>query len=825
MMYALCPHQCSFDWQISRWRKVLSSLLMFITLTSVSQVTLADDSAPLTIDSFGSRDSVKKGYLDVWYEQETGKTWFLVSQNLGELIYQTSLSHGLGSNDIGLDRGQLGDTRLVEFQRVGNKVMLLQKNTAYRAMTDNPSEAKAIADSFANAIIWQFPLREHSKEKWLLDASEFLLRDTHEVVDRLKATKQGGFKFDKSRSAAVPQSYKSFPMNTELEARLTFLSSKPGNYVRQVAIDPKNVSLKIRHSFVKLPEPGYEPLEYHPKSGYFAYSFQDYGKPINEPLSVKWIPRHRLAKKNPEAEVSEAVQPIVYYLDAGVPEPVRSALLDGARWWNKAFEAIGYKDAFQVKVLPSDADPMDVRYNIIQWVHRATRGWSYGASIKDPRTGEIIKGHVSLGSLRIRQDYLIAQAMLAPFPGDAIADEKLQTLAINRIKQLSAHEVGHTIGLAHNFAASTYNRGSVMDYPHPLFELKDGEIHADSAYTEEIGIWDKRAIAYGYSHFPVATAAQEREKLLQENHQKGYWFMSDADSRGIDDAQPIGNLWDNGANAIEELQRVMKLRSVALAKFGEASLRTGRPYSDLEEILVPVFYFHRFQAIAAGKSIGGYDYYYHTKGQDELVNNPVDSKEQQKAISTLLKTLSPDFLSISDELAQLIAPKVHSSSRTRESINGSMGVVFDRFTLAANSAQHTLNILLNNQRLMRLTQQGAVDVSKPKVADLLMDIHQSLLSKLYTGIKAEIQVQVLSQVNSNYLNKLYDDKTPERLKEEYFKALMSIHQGLEAFEGRNDVNATLRRHAEYERYRLEKALASNTWTPIALPKMPPGSPI
>lgn len=788
-------------------------------------IALADDSKDVTISQVKGEDGLLPGYVDVWFDEDSGKTWFIVDKLLGEFIYQTSLSHGLGSNDIGLDRGQLGDTRLVEFQRAGNKIMLVQKNTAYRALTDNLSEAKAIKDSFADAILWQFPLADQNDNQWLLEASDFLLRDTHDVVDRLKATKQGGFKFDKSLSAAVSDSYKSFPLNTELEARLTFTGSEPGEFVRQVAIDPKNISLKIRHSMVKLPEPGYEPLKYHPKSGYFAYTFQDYGQPINQPVGVKWIPRHRLAKKNPENAVSEAIKPIIYYLDAGVPEPVRSALLDGARWWDQAFQAIGYRNAYQVKILPDDADPMDVRYNIIQWVHRATRGWSYGASIIDPRTGEIIKGHVSLGSLRIRQDYLIAQAMLAPFPGDETDDQALQTLAINRIKQLSAHEVGHTLGLAHNFAASTYNRGSVMDYPHPLFQLDSGKIHGNSAYTEELGIWDKRAIAYGYSHFSPQLADQQRQALLKENHEKGYWFMSDADSRGIDDAQPVSNLWDNGANAIDELQRVMTLRSVALARFGEASLRTGRPYSDLEEILVPAYYFHRFQVIAAGKSIGGYEYYYHSKGQDDLINKVVAGEEQMRAIDTLLKTLLPDFLNISDDLAQLIAPKVHSSYRTRESINGQMGVVFDRFALAANSVQHTLNILLNNQRLMRLAQQGAEDPSIPRVSELLKSINSTLKEKLYTGVKAEIQVQVLSQVNSNYLNKLFDDKTPERLKQEYYVALLKIHEELKRYEDRQDASSNMRRYATYERFRLEKALASDKWTPIVLPKMPPGSPI
>lgn len=799
---------------------IKSTLLLVFSVYVLASNALAD-----TVAGVKDKSDLLSGYIDLWYDDDNGKTWFVVDKDLGEFIYQTSLSHGLGSNDIGLDRGQLGTTRLVEFQRVGDKVMLLQKNTEYRARSDNPREVKAIEDSFANAIVWQFPLADHNDEQWLLDASDFLLRDTHEVVDRLKSRKQGAFKFDKSRSAAMSDSYRSFPLNTELEARLTFTGREPGQYVRQVAIDPKNVSLKIRHSFVKLPEPGYEPLEYHPNSGYFAYSFQDYGQPIDEPVTVKWIPRHRLKKKNPDADVSEAVKPIVYYLDDGVPEPVRSALLDGARWWDEAFLEIGYKNAYQVKVLPEDADPYDVRYNIIQWVHRATRGWSYGMSLIDPRTGEIIKGHVSLGSLRIRQDYLIAQAMLAPFAGDETADEDLQRLAINRIKQLSAHEVGHTLGLAHNFAASAYNRGSVMDYPHPLFELEKGKIHAKSAYTEELGIWDRRAIAYGYSHFPADTAAAQRQALLKENKEKGYWFISDADSRGLDDSQPVANLWDNGANAIDELQRVMTLRSVALSRFGDATLRTGRPFSDLEEILVPAYYFHRFQAIAAGKSIGGYDYHYAIKGEDELRNSPVSGEEQQRAIALLLKTLSPDFLTISDELAQMVAPKVHNSYRTRESINGEMGVVFDRFTLAANSAQHTLNILLNDQRLMRLTQQGAIDAAIPKVSDLLINIHESLQNKLFTGVKAEIQVQVLSQIHSNYLNRLYDDGTPERLKKEYYLALMKIYDGLEKYVEDQSVYATLRRHALYERFRLEKALSAENWTPIELPKMPPGSPI
>lgn len=469
---------------------------------------------------------------------------------------------------------------------------------------------------------------------------------------------------------------------------------------------------------------------------------------------------------------------------------------------------------------------MDVRYNIIQWVHRATRGWSYGASIVDPRTGEIIKGHVSLGSLRVRQDYLIAQAMLAPFAGNETQDEALQTLAINRIKQLSAHEVGHTLGIAHNFAASGYNRASVMDYPHPLFELNEGKISAPNAYTEELGIWDKRAVAYAYSDFTGKDADNERQKLLQENVEKGYWFISDADSRGIDDAHPTSNLWDNGSNATDELARLITIRDVALKQFGDANLRTGRPYSDLEEILVPAYYFHRFQAIAAGKVIGGYEYYYDIKGQDELTNKHVAGSEQERALETLLKTLSPDFLNIDNNVAAMIPPKAHNTYRTRESINGDMGGIFDRFTLANASAQHTFNILLNNQRLMRLKQQSSIDADVPSVDILLEETYSALANaQAQNAIEDEIRRQALALLHNNMLNKLHATSTPNGLKEHYFTALNNALDTLKTQLKSGDYGVSAVRFLRYEIFRLEELIEGENFDMFSLPKMPPGSPI
>ena len=320
--------------------------------------------------------------------------------------------------------------------------------------------------------------------------------DRHGVAKTLRDSKQGSYKVDKTKSAIEINNTKAFPNNVEFEALLTFSGEAKGSLIKSVTPDPDNVTVFQHHSFIKLPDNNYTPRKFDTRSGAISISYMDYSSPIDEPITKKYVIRHRLEKKNPELEISEAVEPIIYYLDPGTPEPVKSALLDGGRWWNQAYESIGFKDAFQVKMLPDGVDPLDCRYNVIQWVHRSTRGWSYGASVVDPRTGEIIKGHVSLGSLRIRQDYMIAQALTKdPFSTDNQKNKMLE-LAIARIRQLSAHEIGHTIGFAHNFAASANNRASVMDYPHPLVDLKDDEIVFDDVYDTGIGDWDKVTVAY-----------------------------------------------------------------------------------------------------------------------------------------------------------------------------------------------------------------------------------------------------------------------------------------------------------------------------------------
>jgi len=446
------------------------------------------------------------GLFDFYYDSTNDKVYLEVDKLEKEFLYVYSLSSGIGSNDIGLDRGQLGNEQVVFFRKAGGKLLLIQPNLKFRALTDNALEKKSVEQAFAKSVLYGFKIEEEKGGKFIIDATDFLMQDTHGVSGRLKKTKQGSYKLDKTKSAFALERTKAFLKNIEFDVTLTFVGEPEGAYIKSVAPNPKLITVAQHHSFIELPDDGFEKREFDPRSGSYPFAYYDYSTPVQEPILKRYIRRHRLRKKNPDFEVSEAVEPIIYYLDNGTPEPIRSALLDGGRWWNQAFEAAGYKNAFQLVMLPDDADPLDVRYNVIQWVHRSTRGWSYGSSVTDPRTGEIIKGHVSLGSLRIRQDFMIAQALMnKPFAERDDNYKPMLDLALARIRQLSAHEIGHTLGFAHNYAASTNNRASVMDYPHPQFSLKNGEIDFSNVYATGIGEWDKVSVAYSYTEFQKGT--------------------------------------------------------------------------------------------------------------------------------------------------------------------------------------------------------------------------------------------------------------------------------------------------------------------------------
>lgn len=668
---------------------------------------------------FAQNDSNDTPFFDHSYDEKTGKVKLHVEHLDTEFIYINSLAGGVGSNDIGLDRGKLNKTRIVKFIKRGNKLLLIQPNQKYRANSDNNEEVEAVRQAFARSVLWGFDITSTKDGRYTIDITDFLLDDSNGIIKTLKNKKQGSYKLDKTRCAIEKDQLFSFPKNIEFESILTFKGDASGSYIRSVTPSDDAVTVVQHQSFVALPDSKYTPRVYHPYSGFNNISYYDYATPIESSMNKKFIARHRLEKTNPGSALSTAKEPIVYYVDSGCPEPVKSALIEGASWWNQAFTAAGFKDAFIVKELPVDAHPLDVRYNVIQWVHRSTRGWSYGASVVDPRTGEIIKGHVSLGSLRVRQDFMIAQGILSPYTSGREDHKPMKEMALARLRQLSAHEVGHTIGLSHNFAASINNRASVMDYPHPYITLDGDKIDLSNAYDDKIGAWDKRTIAYGYAEFDEDTNEEEGlEAILKETKRMGLYYMSDEDARPMGGAHPLAHLWDNGSDPIEELKRISILRQHTLNKFGADNLASGTPYSEAEKVIVPVYLMHRYQIEAVSKIIGGVEYNYAVKGFEEPINKPVSEPVQNSAMQVLLGTMDAEKLAIPQAALNILLPSAKGYGRSRESFDAQTNLVFDPMTSAEALSNFVLTLMLHPDRLARLNQQ---DVSLSAYLDAIED--------------------------------------------------------------------------------------------------------
>jgi hypothetical protein len=700
------------------------------------------------------------GLLPLDWEARTGKVYVEIP-HLGpdgkssDLLYINSLPYGTGSNDLGLDRGQLGEGRVVRFERSGPKVLLVQRNLAFRSLSDNAAEVLAVRQSFPESVLWGFTVAAESPEGTvLIDATDFILNDGHGVTETLAQLKQGVYRVDASRSAIVMEDTKAFPKNSEIEAELTFTSDSPadGNFVNDVAPDAHAMTLRERTSFIELPPPGFTPRRFNPRSGYLPVSWRDYTPPLGEPLDQYFIPRHRLVKKDPNCTADcEAFAPIQYYVDSGAPEPIRTALLEGARWWDQAFQAAGWaKGTFRVDILPDGADPMDIRYNIVQWVHRYTRGWSYGDPVTDPRTGEIIKGNVTLGSLRGRQDFMIAEALLSPYKDSSVAassDCPMLQMALARIRQLSAHETGHTLGLAHNFAASTISQGdSVMDYPHPYITADaNGNIDVSHAYAVNIGGWDKVAIDYGYRQFApdvkgdAETAALN--KILADADQAGQVFLTDEDARPMGSASPIAHLWDNGADPAAELDRVLAVRSAALKNFGENAIKPGTPMAQLEQTLVPLYLFHRYQTEAAIKEIGGLNYRYNLRGDGLPGPSVVDPAEQKKALDAVLKTLLPGTLTLPESILRILPPVPPGYPRTRESFPAHTGLTFDPTAVAESAADLTLRGLLDPDRAARIVEYHMRVAGAPSLRVMMESISATVATRTEGGHTVSSEVE------------------------------------------------------------------------------------
>lgn len=768
-----------------------------------------------------------EGFMNYWWDEDNGKVWLEVSNLNQEFLYITSLPAGLGSNDIGLDRGLLGDEKVVFFNKVGRKILLIQPNLKYRAITNDANEKRAVMQSFAQSTLAGFTIEAEENGKYLVEITDLLMQDAMGVTDRIKGMGEGSYSLDKSRSAMYFERTKNFPLNSEFEVSLTFTGgSDAGRFVKSVTPSAEAITLRMHHSFVQLPDNQFEKREFDPRSSFNAISYFDYSTPVSEPVEKYYTVRHRLKKKDPNAKVSEAVKPIIYYLDNGTPEPIRSALMEGTAWWNQAFEAAGYKNAFQVKLLPDDADPMDVRYNVINWVHRSTRGWSYGASVIDPRTGEILKGHVTLGSLRVRQDYLIAQGLLSPFEsGKKLDPEKdpMLKMALARLRQLAAHEVGHTLGIMHNYSASTNNRASVMDYPHPRASLNaKGEIDLSDVYAVGIGEWDKASIAFGYQDFPKGTDEKAGlNKILQDARNKGLLFLTDQDARPAGSVSPNAHLWDEGKDPIENLNALLKVREKALANFGEKTIREGVPMAFLEDALVPVYNLHRYQIEAVAKIVGSVDYRYAVRGDGQIPTILVSKETQQRALKAAIQCLSPEVLTLPENIIKLIPPRPAGYNASRELFKKRTGLAFDALSAAESAADFPLQFLLQPERASRMIEYAA------RGEGITLDeLNTQLIENTWkaprkTGLALEVQYQTEQILLTHLLALSVNEKANYQVKALMGKSLKELKAYIE--ETKKSVkDASYQAHLDYALERMKNPSAAKV---TAHKELPPGAPI
>ena len=755
-------------------RDILALCLLYAMSSAIQaqQARVGDPGGLPSIREHTSGMTKSEGYLTFYYDNQEGNLWLEISRWNQDLLYGRGLATGVGLRSLSLDRGQITGPMLVQFQRFGRKVFLVGINSKDRTTSNDEDQQRSVKESFSHGVLWGFTVAAEEADTVLVDATSFFLRDAFDVVSRLQRANAGNYSMDLSRSAINPDRTKNFPNNTEVDSIVTF-TGKPA-VLSGEAFSPREITVRQHQSFISLPGEGFSPRPYDPRSGLWTFEYTDYGAPIGATQEKRFIPRHRLAKINPSAEYSQPVEPVTYFVDRGIPEPIRSAVMEGVLWWNEAFEAIGYRNAVQVQLLPEEADPMDLRYNTIHWFHRDAPGGYYANVIVDPRTGEIINGYVNLGSQRIRAMYSLAEILLSSSVPPEQRINQLEEFVLAHIRQIAAHEVGHSLGIAHNYSLE---RVSVMGRPTPLIAVQSGDVDISDAYMTGLGEWDRVPIAYAYQDLPDGEEPNEvLNSVVQSAIDRGLPFISDL----AGNVHPLTNNWEGVPLPFARWSRVTELRSTALSRFSQENVRPGSPMSLLEEKLYPIFFLHRNPTGDLARLLGGRHFAYAVRGETRTISEIVPPDLQRTALDALFSTIKPEFLAIPMPVLDLIPPPAYGYFRPRAPrFVRRSGSFLDPISAAESSAHLTIRLLLDVERATRLIEFHARDSEYPgfqEVVDGLLEV--TWKQPKGSGYLSEIGRAVDNVVLYRLMKVAVEGTTPVRVKVVAWSALDDLKQWL-----------------------------------------------